>query len=187
MNRTKTIIWDSNIPVSITFGYLTCSFLFFLLLFNTTISFAQKSPRGHLIRQVDTSIHIDTDRLKDSIAFYSFSIRIEVNKIKNKVLVERVAPNDSVDYVKVKSYSALKKIDYSSIISRPGKSVIILPVAVIVFNYTSKVDYERKIALSDFSDRINSLFNYDAGKENKIERYVYLNPLIIYLDKVVYD
>ncbi len=41
------------------------------------------------------------------------SVRIELNKIKNKLVVERVVPNDTLDFVMKKSYTALQKIDYS--------------------------------------------------------------------------
>ncbi|WP_316820850.1 hypothetical protein [Pedobacter gandavensis] len=164
-----------------------CFMAILLFISSSQILFAQENSRLRLVNDIARSFDVDMKLMKDSIAFYSLAVRIEVNKTNNKLIVERVVPNDTLDFVITKSYEALKKLDYSPIVSKSGRSVIILPIAILMFNYDSKVFHERKVTMTDFSKRINNLFDYGPGRNQKIENYIYLNPLFIYLDKAVYD
>lgn len=155
-----------------------------LFIFST--SFCQ-DKRDILVKEIQKNIVINTDGLKDSIAFYSFSIQIKINKKKNNTIVEKIEFNDSIGCLLIKDYSFLKKMNYSPLISGNKRVILIIPVGVIVSNYDAKKIEPHKIPIEDLSKKIDKLFYYDRTKNNCIEKYIYINPFIVYVDKAIYD
>jgi len=158
--------------------------LFSILYFK---SVAQNNNRDRLVNKIRKGIIVKTTDLKDSIAFYGFSIKIELKRNKKSLVASNITLNDSIGYKIVSDYAFLKKIDYSPVVGNAKQNFLIIPIGLIIANYEENRIYEHKIPVEDIGEKINKLFNYDSGTNNRTENYIYLNPIIIYVDKAIYD
>jgi len=158
--------------------------LFSLICFSSA---AQNTNRDRLLEQIRKGLIIDTKGLKDSIAFYSFSIKIELKKNKNSVVAGNISFNDSIAFKVIHNYSFLKQMNFKPIVMLARQNVLIIPIGVIIANYEEKRIYQHKIPVEDIALRINKLFNYDSSKKDMLENYLYLSPIIIYVDKAIYN
>ncbi|MGN8059404.1 hypothetical protein ACTJKN_24200 [Pedobacter sp. 22163] len=161
----------------------------FTILFSISYftSVAQNNNRDRLVNQIRKGLIIDITNLKDSIAFYSFSIKIELKKNKTSVVARNISLNDSIAAKIISDYTFLKQINYSPIVGNAKQNFLLIPIGVIIANYEENRIYPHKIPVEDLADKINKLFNYDSRINNRIENYLYLNPIIIYVDKAIYN
>ncbi|MGN7990062.1 hypothetical protein ACTJKC_22165 [Pedobacter sp. 22226] len=161
---------------------------FILMFASLSIStFAQNNQREIINKKIQACVVIDAKKLSDSAGFYGLAIRIELMKTKGKTIVEKIVVNDSLGNAIIKNYEGLKKLDYSSLVPSQGKSILVLPISVLVVNYSSKKIDGHKISLDMLIPKINKLFDYDPLRKNAVEGYIYLSPLLISIDKTVYN
>lgn len=128
-----------------------------------------------------------SEKLKDSIALYSFAIQIDIKKNKNSS-IKNVTSNDSISNVVFKKnyLPFLKKLNYDPILGEAKNATIIIPVAYIVANYKADDISEKKVPITDLSDKLYKLFNYIKKDENTPKNYIYLKPMITVVDKAIY-
>jgi len=69
--------------------------LFSILYFK---SVAQNNNRDRLVNKIRKGIIVKTTDLKDSIAFYGFSIKIELKRNKKSLVASNITLNDSIGY-----------------------------------------------------------------------------------------
>ncbi|WP_316794971.1 hypothetical protein [Pedobacter agri] len=158
--------------------------IFSFIYFKST---AQNISRDSLVDQIRKGLIIDTKNLKDSIAFYSFSIRINLKRNKASIVAEDIIINDNIAFKILSNVNFLNQIDFTPIVGEAKQNSLIIPIGIIVANHEENRIYKHKIPVEDIGIRIDKLFSYDPHSNNKIENNLYLNPIIIYVDKAVYN
>ena len=131
--------------------------------------------------------HSQSKLLKDSIALYTFAFQIEVKKVKDSTLVTSITVNDSIAKVIFPNYDFLRKKNYASFISKAKRATLIIPFGLVVLNYSPDKIVDKTITVKGLADTINKLFNYNQKENTDTENFIYLRPLIIYVDKTVYN
>lgn len=60
-----------------------------------TVSYGQGDYSPSIFRKISIGINSDADKLKDSIAFYSFAYKLVIKKYKDSTVVTDITVNDS--------------------------------------------------------------------------------------------
>ena len=151
------------------------------------LSFAQsKQKTSEEIEKILIST-IDAKDIKDSIALYTFSIKINIKKVKGKSIVNGISFNDVVAKSIFKDINVLKKINYSSFLTTRNSVSLIIPIAYIVANYKVNDLSEKKIDIRNLQDNLYKLFNCIKNENCTTINNIYLKPIIITVDKAIYD
>jgi hypothetical protein len=129
---------------------------------------------------------LDGKGIADSIALYAFSIEVNIKEIKGKIVAE-VTCNDTIAHTIFKDIRVLKNIDYKPIMTGRHHVVINIPVAYIVANYKANDLSEKKISIANLQESLYRLFNHKKKGGLNYNRVVYTKPIIITVDKAVYD
>ena len=159
-----------------------------LMLFSGSFitSYGQTDYSTSILRKISMGLDPNPDRLKDSIAFYSFAYELKIERIKDSTVVNEISANDSIEALIIKDRSFLQQINYSPIMGMRKKITLIIPVSVIVTDYNSKNELNKKISFYDFTERIEKLFN--VGKQqDALSNFVFFRPIMVYFNKRVYD
>lgn len=160
---------------------------FFILLFLSVTSNAQNREKA--ITQIEQTIisTLNAKDLKDSIAFYAVSIQIEIKKKNGKAVVNKIAYNDTIAKVIFPNLDQLKKIDYTPFIINKRNAIINIPIVYIIANLSNNDISEKKISLSGLQDNIYKLFNCNKKEACITDNVIYLKPIIITVDRAIYD
>jgi hypothetical protein len=125
--------------------------------------------------------------IKDSIALYTFSIQIDIKKVKNKTYTA-VSCNHPIAHQIFNNIKVLLNLDYAVFVQKAKNRIINIPVAYLVANYTNAGLKEKYISIKELQNNIYKLFNYSANDSAyKNDNYIYIKPIIITVDKTVYD
>jgi hypothetical protein len=91
-----------------------------LLAFSTTVClFAQDRLTARVTDQITSGLlKIDNTKLKDSIAFYSWSYELKVKKLHDSTVVETISVNDSIAKLLISDYSFLSAINYKTVLGK---------------------------------------------------------------------
>jgi len=115
---------------------------------------------------------------KDSTAFYAFNIQISVDKKKGFVPVITNSNNTIAN--QLVGLTSLSEYDYKGMMGNNEKIKFIIPVAIIILDTKYNHAIEPYIGIP-----ISHLF-YDSTKEDENMKIIYLEPIIIEFDKIIY-
>ncbi|MES2445818.1 MAG: hypothetical protein V4546_01475 [Bacteroidota bacterium] len=163
----------------------TIFFLFFLCLNLLTRAQTKLQVEEKITHLLTTNI--DAKEIKDSIALYTFSIKISLKKTKGKAMVDEISWNDPMANLIFKDINILKQVDYKVFLLNKSKTDIIIPVAYIVANYKTNDIGEKKISIIGLQESLYKLFNCTSQKNCMNDNINYLRPMIITVDKAIYD
>jgi hypothetical protein len=159
--------------------------LFTLFLGISIPSFGQADSVS-IVQKISRGLNITADKLKDSIAFYSFAYKLKIIRFNDSSFVSNISVNDSIETSIVKNRSFLKSINYASIMGGRREITLIIPFSVIVTDHNSKKKLDKKISFIDFTTRIENLFFADP-KSQALDNFIFFRPMMVYFDKKIYD
>lgn len=164
-------------------------FIFYILLFLSSYLSAQTISYDTPITKLQRSLvfKLQTKQLKDSIAFYSFAFKVDVNLVKDSTQITSVTVNDSIAYTVYSNFDFLKEINYASFISAGKRATIIIPVGIIVVNHDFLPSDARQMKIEGLTKNLNKLFDYNELNNDQIPKYIFLAPCIISTNKAIYD
>jgi hypothetical protein len=159
----------------------------FILICNE--GFTQNSKGQAVYDQIikEVMAHAESKLLKDSIALYTFAFQIEVKKVKDSTLVTSITVNDSIANVIFPNYDFLRKQNYKPFISRAKRATLVIPFGLVLVNYSPNKIVDKSITVKGLADTINKIFNYNQKENTDTEHFIYLRPMVMYVDKAVYD
>ncbi len=163
-----------------------------LLLANILISYAvtnaQIVPSKIAVEEekIDEKLLLNckNNRLKDSIAVYTFAIKVTAEKKQTKTIIKKIETNDPLLSGKVLPGldSLFKDIDFGVFIKGKGIREIIIPIAITINDYNG-VKYPTKIDTEDVYNSFNKMFYYN---ENNFKYdYIFLSPKSFLMSKKV--
>jgi hypothetical protein len=153
-----------------------------------SVSKAQNPSQSKLIDELNKhfSKNLKFSGFKDSVALYTFSIKLdlEVEKNKDQMVVYKI--NDSIGKLIFKDLSFLKTMDYTPLLKDKKQLSVVIPVGVVMARY-NETEASPCITIKDLDKKILKLFNVHAGEDLRNDGLLYLPPFVIYVDKTVYD
>lgn len=150
-------------------------------------SSAQTKEQKVLFDKIASGFNSDITKLPDSLAFYTFAIELHIKKLGDSTNIKSIMLNDSIGYLINKGYDYLRDLNFSAVMDGKKEATIILPVSLIVYNNNNPKIREQQLSFENLTHHIHKLFNYDALKKTINKRYIYLEPLMIYANKAVFD
>lgn len=125
-----------------------------------------------------SSESITGNKFKDSTAFYAFNIQIAVDKERGYVPV--ITNNNEALAKQLIGLESLSEYDYKSMMGRNEYVKFVIPVAIMILDtkYTKNIN-------ADIGVPISHMF-YASTEEEGDTKIIYLEPIIIAFDKIVY-
>ena len=124
---------------------------------------------------------LDYSQFKDSTALYTCRLQLIVFKDQKKTM--QLSSNDTTISNQIKGLEVIKSFDFRRLIGKNNRVAFHIPVAVIVWG--SKSTHQMIDAIT-IDNRINQLFYFQSSERDKIPT-IQMSPLVISLDKKVYD
>jgi hypothetical protein len=164
-------------------------YLIILVLLFSISKFSFSQNKQTTIEEIEKTLAstMDAKDIKDSIALYTFCIQVNIKNVKGKSIVTGISVNDLVAKIIFKDIYLLKKINYSSFLGNKKNISLNIPIAYIVANYKANDLTEKKINIIGIQDNLYKLFNCTKKGNCITLDSIYLNPIIITVDKAVYD
>ncbi|RYF14394.1 MAG: hypothetical protein EOO42_17900 [Flavobacteriales bacterium] len=158
-------------------------------IFLSFIGFSNAQSTKKTIEEIEKTLFttIDAREIKDSIALYTFSIKINIRKTKGKVIVNEISSNDPIAHLIFKDVNLLGKINFAPLVANKNNVTLYIPVAYIVANYKLNDTTEKKISLNGLQENLYKLFNFTKSENSITENTIYMRPIVITTDKAVYD
>lgn len=157
-------------------------FLFIYFIKISSIS-AQDIEKNILMEKIVSQIKLDNKTLKDSVALYTFNIKLQISGKGKEARVQKMMVSDSLAYGVLTNLDVLYTNDYSTL-TKGKPTEIIIPFAVIVSNHPGRSG-EPKISVINLGSKIENLFSSkgDLG----FDHVIYFDPVIIFTDTNIYD
>jgi len=119
----------------------------------------------------------------DSSMLLTFAFKSEVSKNKNGSLSIALTANDSLAYTIYPKYDFLKSVNYQLFMKDKEKAIFIFPVALEIIG--SKLNKHR--TESDFLNKIMTLLSYKMDDFRMIDDYIYFQPFLLRINKIVVE
>ncbi|WP_158798770.1 hypothetical protein [Pedobacter sp. L105] len=119
-------------------------------------------------------LQMQNDKCPDSIAMYSFTVKINVDYTIKKKPKIKVNVDDSLFYKIFKNIDTLKTIDYSTLMVKRKKAELILPLGLIVLSSKSS-SFRPSVDIHAVEYNIYKLLHVDKEMSSKI----YFRPFLI--------
>lgn len=134
---------------------------------------------------VDLLKHLRTDSLKDSVALYTFAIKLKLSNISSRSHIENITINEQFALSLYKDFNFLKNIDFIPLMHGKKRISMVIPVMLLVSETNKATDH--RIKIDDLPKKFKAFMNYDHNRKSMTDKYIYLDPQVITIETKVYD
>ncbi|WP_354330787.1 hypothetical protein [Pedobacter sp. CG_S7] len=120
---------------------------------------------------------LDATTLPDSVAIYSFAIKLEIRVNNKEVTVDKITVTDSIAYKLFKEINNLKSINFSSIIGKKKSIDVVIPVSIFIMR-SRRNPNKNELRVDNLPKNFSNLF----FPFNNQQDLVYMNLLKILVD-----
>lgn len=124
-----------NLSIYIPIAFIVAILMQVLFVFTNNACAQSKSPKkdSELVNQIFKFLGRESNinSLRSKQECYAFNLRIEFKKNGNKAVVSTVKTSSAIGAQIFSNYSALEKLDYSSVIGNNSHAVVVMPILIL--------------------------------------------------------